>query len=74
MDRTCDKLARHLYDALKAIERASATVGKPGAHPHPNTTNESLRTAWTLINYRLKELADYEPNTSGQPRLAQEKP
>lgn len=62
-DRTCDKLARHLNDALTAIERAASVVGKPGAHPEPKRANESLRDARLLLDSRLKELAYYDPNT-----------
>jgi hypothetical protein len=60
--RPVDRLARHLYDAMKCIEAARKVLEEEHSHPYRNTTAVTLREAWHTLDRRLAETADYRQN------------
>ena len=60
--RPVDRLARHLYDALKSIEAARKVLEEENSHPYRNTVAVTLRETWHALDRRLAETADYRPD------------
>ena len=60
--RPVDRMARHLYDALKSIEAANKVLAEEHSHPYRNTVAVTLREAWHTLDRRLAETADYRPD------------
>jgi len=70
--RPVDRLARHLYDALKSIEAARKVLEEEHSHPYRNTAAVTLREAWHTLDRRLAETADYRPNAAREGRRESE--